>query len=133
MFIGNVRNAFWEINEIWKTGYKYFFKYGNYQQGFMVVSTILVTVYTITINVHYGERISIQSQMKDTEDAEQLLELQAHLDQINEEDVITEKHQTMWVSITLLMLLIELPNQLRIFDFFSPFVRALEETVYDSG
>ena len=99
----------------------------------MVVSTILVTVYTITINVHYGERISIQSQMKDTEDAEQLLELQAHLDQINEEDVITEKHQTMWVSITLLMLLIELPNQLRIFDFFSPFVRALEETVYDSG
>ena len=39
----------------------------------------------------------------------------------------------MWVSITLLMLLLELPNQLKIFDFFSPFVRALEETIYDSG
>ena len=31
------------------------------------------------------------------------------------------------------MLLLELPNQIKIFDFFSPLVRALEETITDSN
>ena len=50
----------------------------------MVVSTIMVTVYTVMINVQNGEILSIKNQMESTEDAELLAELQAQLDSYGE-------------------------------------------------
>lgn len=55
-----------------------------------------------------------------------------------EEDDESQKTQialynyTLAVVVSLILMLIEFPNQLKIFDFFSPFCRALAETVYDS-
>jgi hypothetical protein len=55
------------------------------------------------------------------------------LTEMTEEMQTDQDNLTIAVVVTGVFLMIELPNQLRMFDFFTTFVRALYETIFDSA
>ena len=114
--IGNIRNALFELYEIYrKTPIAYFTDFSNYVQLGLVVSTTFVTTLTYANDI---DRLQVRNE---------------GLESMTPEMQKDQDNLTIAVVITGLFLLIELPNQLRMFDFFTTFVRALYETIFDSA
>ena len=112
--IGSIKNIVFEIMEIGKNDVlSYLLNIQNYYQIGLIISTFCVTVFSFLASF---AKIS---------------ESQDDKTQVSRREQF-EDYLTVSVTISLMLLLIELPNQLRVFDFFSTFVRALIITIAES-
>ena len=114
---GNLRSLYWEVKEVQKKGImEYVTSLQNYFQLGLIISTVSVTLssYNVALNV-WARNAS--------EDPDSLYD--------SVHDAATE--MTYAVVVCMIFMMLEFPNQLKIFAFFSPFCRALSETIQDSA
>ena len=114
LVVGNVRSLIYEVKECLNKE-NYFIDWINYFQLSLILSTTFVTF--TAIHVEYW-----RFKMIFAPDGSTVGDLASE-----------KKNFHTAVVITLIMMMIELPQQLRMFDYFAPFVRSMTVIIQESA
>ena len=114
---GVVRNVYWEYVELKEQGASsYFSTSANYFQTALVFSSLWLSFWTF--------RFALMAHA--TPDPANLVEEREYL-------IYLKNMMVFAITITSILLMIEVPNQIKIFDYFSPFYQALLATFSDAA
>ena len=142
--IASLRLLYYELKEVKVIGpAEYIFNFQNYLQFGLVFTTIQTAIYAYNMTVQFVQErdvrdslIAYENDTTSVRDAEWTTGKDAAQLAFNAQVEESQQNLASLINVTIistLFLVSELPQQLRIFDFFSVFVRELQEIIKDSA